>query len=198
MTKQELDRCYPGSQPVADESNGIVALIADCHRRNYASGDRSSRRFTIASDIKSILGDSVVNSVGLVLVPVPAEEFQIGVPESESVRDDDKLRHLVQITKPSSLCAYEVARKQYEKVMGNNPSYRKGENKQVNYVHWNDAIEFCCKLSGQEGVVFRLLTSDFGQTFNCSVALADATVAVVHTRRTILTTPPSVAAIMLV
>ena len=151
-----------------------------------------------ASDIKSILGDSVVNSVGLVLVPVPAEEFQIGVPESESVRDDDKLRHLVQITKPSSLCAYEVARKQYEKVMGNNPSYRKGENKQVNYVHWNDAIEFCCKLSGQEGVVFRLLTSDFGQTFNCSVALADATVAVVHTRRTILTTPPSVAAIMLV
>ena len=145
-----------------------------------------------ASDIKSVLGDSVVNSVGLVLVPVPAEEFQMRIPESESVRDDDKLRHLVQITKPSSWCAYEVARKQYEKVMGNNPSYSKGENKQFNYVHWNDAIEFCCKLSGQEGVVFRLLTSDFGQTFNCSVALTDATVAVVHTR---CTTPPSAAAI---
>ena len=104
------------------------------------------------------LGDPMVNSVGMVLVPIPAGEFQMGSPESEKDRQDDETQHLVKITKPYYLSAYEVTQEQYEKVMGNNPSDSKGANKPVENVNWNDAVDFCRKLSEQEGEEYRLPT----------------------------------------
>jgi len=56
------------------------------------------------------------------------------------------------------LGAYEVTQEQYEKVMGNNPSRFKGDTKPVENVSWNDAIDFCRKLSKEEGVEYRLPT----------------------------------------
>ena len=91
------------------------------------------------------LGDPVVNNVGMVFVPTPAGEFQRG-------------SHSVQITKPFYLSVYEVTQEQYKKVMGNNPSDNKGNNKPVEMVSWNDAVDFCRELSEQEGVEFRLPT----------------------------------------
>ena len=111
-----------------------------------------------ASAIKSKLGDPVVNSVGMVLVPIPAGEFQMGSPESEKGRRPRETQHLVKITKAFYLGAYEVTQEQYGKVMGKNPSVSKGENKPVENVSWNDAIDFCGKLSKQEGVEYRLPT----------------------------------------
>jgi len=111
-----------------------------------------------ASAIKSKLGDPVVNSVGMVLVPIPAGEFQMGSPESEAGRQGDETQHLVRITKAYYLGAYEVTQEQYEKVMGKNLSHSKGDTKPVENVSWNDAIEFCRKLSKEEGVEYRLPT----------------------------------------
>ena len=67
------------------------------------------------------LGDPIVNSVGMVLVPIPAGEFLMGSPASESRRDEDETQHLVKIAKPFYLSVYEVTQQQYEKVMGTNP-----------------------------------------------------------------------------
>ena len=104
------------------------------------------------------LGDPVVNSVGMVLVPIPAGEFQMGSPESEPDREDGETQHLVKITKPFYLSAYEVTQEQYEKVMGKNLSISKGPTKPVENVSWNDAVEFCRRLSDQEGMEYRLPT----------------------------------------
>ena len=104
------------------------------------------------------LGDPVINSVGMVLVPIPAGEFQMGSPESEPDRDVEETQHLVKITKAYYLGAYEVTQEQYEKVMGNNPSNSKGDAKPVEMVSWNDAVMFCQKLSEKEGVEYRLPT----------------------------------------
>jgi len=53
---------------------------------------------------------------------------------------------------------YEVTQEQYQRVMGSNPSNFKGANLPVEEVSWNDAQEFCRKLSQQEGKAYRLPT----------------------------------------
>ncbi len=52
----------------------------------------------------------------------------------------------------------EVTQAQWKAVMGNNPSNFKGDNNPVEQVSWNDAVEFCKKLSQKEGVTYRLPT----------------------------------------
>ena len=47
---------------------------------------------------------------------------------------------------------YEVTQELWEAVMGNNPSYFKGDNNPVETVKWYDAIEYCNKLSQKEGL----------------------------------------------
>ena len=110
------------------------------------------------------LGDPIVNSVGMVLVPIPAGEFRMGSPDSDrAARPDEKPQHLVKITKPFYLSVYEVTQQQYEKVMGTRPwqgtgRFHEGPDYPAMYVSWTDAVEFCRKLSKQEGVEYRLPT----------------------------------------
>ena len=51
-----------------------------------------------------------------------------------------------------------MTRGQYERVMGHHPSDGQGETKSVTKVSWNSAVQFCRKLSEQEGEEYRLLT----------------------------------------
>ena len=110
------------------------------------------------------LGDPVINSVGMMLLPIPAGEFQMGSPDSDRDADpDEKPQHLVKITKPFYLGVYEVTQGQYEKVMGSRPwqgyQYVKeaSDYPAVHVIH-DDAVEFCRKLSKREGVEYRLPT----------------------------------------
>ena len=104
------------------------------------------------------LGDPMVNSVGMVLVPIPAGQFQMDTPRSEQGRPPGETQRLVQTTKPFYLSAYEVTQRQYEQVMEDNPSYNEGANKPVEQVSWNDTVAFCDKLIDQEGVKYRFPT----------------------------------------
>jgi formylglycine-generating enzyme required for sulfatase activity len=53
---------------------------------------------------------------------------------------------------------YEVTQAQWRAVMGNNPSYFKGDNLPVEYVHWDDVQEFITKLNSMTGKQYRLPT----------------------------------------
>jgi formylglycine-generating enzyme required for sulfatase activity len=68
-------------------------------------------------------------------------------------------QHKVCIEKPFYLGETEVTQKQWETVMGSNPSKYKGLYKPVEKVSWEDAQEFIKRLNAQEGgTFFRLPT----------------------------------------
>jgi formylglycine-generating enzyme required for sulfatase activity len=96
--------------------------------------------------------------------------FLMGSPVSEKKRDQDEELHQVSISKDFFLGTFLVTQAQYEKVMGKNPSYFQGDkvkgdssNHPVEQVSWEDAVEFCKKLSElpeekKAGRVYRLPT----------------------------------------
>ena len=94
---------------------------------------------------------------------IPPGEFMMGSPEDEPGRQADETLHKVTLTQPFQLGMHEVTQEQYQKVMGTNPSDFKGPQNPVEQVSWNDAVEFCRKLSEQPeekaaGYAYRLPT----------------------------------------
>ena len=59
----------------------------------------------------------------LVLRRIPAGSFTMGSPAGELGRDGDELQHAVTLTKDFYIGVFEVTQKQWERVMGNWPSY---------------------------------------------------------------------------
>jgi len=114
----------------------------------------------------------ITNSIGMKLVLIPKGTFTMGSPIEEEGRFGGELdvQHEVTISKDYYLGVTEVTQGQYEKVMGTNPSYFKGNkvqgessNHPVEQVSWEDAVEFCKKLSDlpeekKAGRVYRLPT----------------------------------------
>ena len=122
--------------------HGAEQKIADTDVAVAALEKPGARIKNLMTDEQVELGGPIVNSVDMVLVPIPAGEFMMGSPASEPDRWDSETQHKVKITKPFYLGAHEVTQAQYQQVMGNNPSRSKGATKPVEMVSWNDAIEF--------------------------------------------------------
>ena len=96
------------------------------------------------------------NSIGMRFVPIPTGTFTMGDA-------DYRPAHKVTLTQPFELGVYEVTQEQYEAVMDTNPSRCKGPQNPVERVNWDDAVEFCRKLSAlpaekKAGYVYRLPT----------------------------------------
>jgi formylglycine-generating enzyme required for sulfatase activity len=62
----------------------------------------------------------------------------------------DSPAHPVILTRGFYLGKFEVTQEQYKKVMDNNPSEFKGNKLPVDGVSWDDAVEFCNKLTKKE------------------------------------------------
>ena len=86
------------------------------------------------------------------MVLIPAGEFMMGaLPDDGDARDNEKPCNKVEITKDFYVGKYPVTQKLWESVMGDNPSYFKGEDRPVEKVSWFDCVQFCNKLSEKEG-----------------------------------------------
>ena len=68
---------------------------------------------------------------------IPAGTFMIGSPSSELGRGGDEDLHQVTLTQPFYIGIFEVTQKQYELVMGTNPSGYKGDSRPVVNLSWN-------------------------------------------------------------
>ncbi len=97
------------------------------------------------------------NGVTLEMVYIPGGTFTMGSPGNEASRNSDEKQHQVTVS-PFFMGKYPVTQRQWERIMGNNPSSFKGASRPVENVSWNDAVEFCEKLSRKSGKKYRLPT----------------------------------------
>jgi len=101
----------------------------------------------------------VGGGVTMKMVLIPAGKFMMGSPDSAQGRIDFEVpQHEVILSKPFYMGVTEVTQAQYQAVMGKNPSEFKGATNPVETVSWNDATEFCKKLSEKTRQAVRLPT----------------------------------------
>jgi len=85
-------------------------------------------------------------------IKVEGGTFMMGSPEGEWGRDEDEMQHIVTVGS-FYISKYEITQKEYQTIMGTNPSYFKGDNLPVENINWYNAIEFCNAISKLEGLI---------------------------------------------
>ncbi|OHB78205.1 MAG: hypothetical protein A2Z25_13400 [Planctomycetes bacterium RBG_16_55_9] len=116
----------------------------------------------------------MTNSVGMKLVYIPDGSFMMGSGDSaaqlareynmyEEQFADEFPQHQVHISKGFWMGQTEVTQGQYKSVMNAEPwsgqdNVQEDANNPAVFVSWDDAVEFCTKLSQKEGITYRLPT----------------------------------------
>ena len=137
------------------------------------------------------------NSVKLEMLPIPAGEFMMGSPDSEERRlDDEGPQHFVKVPAfymgkfPITQAQWTAIAKtkQIKYKLEPDKSYFKGGDLPVEQVSWDDAIEFCDRLSRETGERYSLPSEaqweyacragtttpfHFGETIDASIANYD-------------------------
>jgi formylglycine-generating enzyme required for sulfatase activity len=85
------------------------------------------------------------------MVRISGGTFTMGSPANEVNRDSDEVQHSVTVSS-FYMGKYEVTQKEYQEVMGTNPSQFKGDNLPVEWIIWYEAIDYCNRLSQREGL----------------------------------------------
>lgn len=151
------------AKPTAPTFEFEVVTIAAIEKSLLGLGKpqvRLNRRPGRAEYRTEDLGQGVM----LELVSIPGGTFQMGSPDGEGV-DDERPQHAVTV-KPFWMGKYAVTQAQWKIVAGwpkvkqdlnSDPSYFKGANRPVEQVSWDDAVEFCARLSQKMGHEYRLV-----------------------------------------
>ncbi|MDR0448598.1 MAG: SUMF1/EgtB/PvdO family nonheme iron enzyme [Treponema sp.] len=104
------------------------------------------------TDIRIFTADTVQQETSLSeMVRINGGAFTMGSPASEPERGRDETPHRVTVSS-FYMGKYQVTQKDYEEIMGTNPSRFKGPNLPVEMVSWYDAVEYCNKRSQKEGL----------------------------------------------
>jgi formylglycine-generating enzyme required for sulfatase activity len=99
--------------------------------------------------------EDLSNGITLEMVQIPGGSFMMGSPASRY--ESESPQHEVNVP-AFSMGKFVVTQEQYQQIMGNNPSYftEKEAKLPVEQVSWNNAVDFCLKLSQQTGREYRL------------------------------------------
>ena len=136
---------------------GTLASNAVASASSNTSGYLSNSS-SVASGCNTI-SIPVKNGINIEMVKVEAGTFMMGAtPEMKDPFDEEKPVHQVTLTHDYYVGKYEVTQVLWQAVMGNNPSWFKGDNLPVEKVSWNDCQEFISKLNSLTGRNFRLPT----------------------------------------
>jgi formylglycine-generating enzyme required for sulfatase activity len=113
-----------------------------------SNGEIIVRQSGVAACLAEILGAEI----RLDLVSIPAGTFMMG---DDRHHPDERPIHEVTV-QPFYMGKYPITVAQYRAVMGENVRSSVGMNQPIEQVSWDDAIDFCIKLSQQTGRQYSL------------------------------------------
>ena len=127
------------------------------------SGVLTTHASSSVSSGSSLTGKTITipvkDGISIDMVRVEAGTFTMGATaEMKDPWNVEKPTHQVTLTNDYYIGKYEVTQALWKAVMGNNPSYFKGDNLPVERVSWDDCQEFISKLNRMTGKTFRLPT----------------------------------------
>ena len=117
--------------------------------------------------------EAVTNSVGMEMVLLPGGQFTMGSRPDEKGRAHDEFAHEVIISKPFYIASTEVTQKQWKEIMGFENCNFRGDSLPVEKVSWQQAMEFCRKLSEKENKNYAL-PSEAQWEYACRSASQDS------------------------
>jgi formylglycine-generating enzyme required for sulfatase activity len=160
---------FPPLQTCEYESATITAIL-DRFDFETATVARKKRRLGLADKWEitrrssSALGYTV-EEIGLDMIAIPGGSFTIGAPKDEpGSRDNEQFQQEITV-QSFYLGRYPITQVQWRLVAGYpridraldlDPSRFKGDNRPVERVSWEDAQEFCQRLSTRTGQDYRL------------------------------------------
>ena len=123
------------------------------------------QKFMNLEEIKDLALEDLGNDIQLDMMLIPGGTFIMGSPkEEENSMDSERPQHEVTI-EPFFMGKYQVTQAQWRFVaqlpqvnrdLEQDPSRFKGDNRPVEQVSWEDAVEFCDRLSQYTGRTYRL------------------------------------------
>jgi len=127
-------------------------LVRDCRSARRRAVDQTAR--DSSTGFRLVLGP-VANQR---LVWIPPGTFVVGSPPCEDHRDpDEQPMTLIRFTYGFWMSKYETTQREYESVMGANPSMFRGDpDRPVENVTWRDALAYCQRLTQREHLAGRL------------------------------------------
>lgn len=182
VTRQDTS----SSTPVLNANDTLLEDFEFETVRVNAKGIITARDTHTAKHFVEDLGNGVI----LEMVAIPGGSFTMGSPLTEPQRTQYESPQRTVTVKPFFMGKYEVTQAQYQAIMGNNFAFFQGENRPVEAVSWDDAVEFCQKLSHVTGRNYRLPSEAeweyacragtntpfyFGQTITAELANYNAT-----------------------
>ncbi|MBM81367.1 MAG: hypothetical protein CMJ78_12360 [Planctomycetaceae bacterium] len=106
----------------------LVILLLTAVTGCGSAPDLSSVKANMAAEQLAI-AEPIADSVGIIFVPIPAGEFQMGTPKDKNKKrggrgNSDRPAHRVQITTPFYLSSCEITQEQFRDCDGGFPLER--------------------------------------------------------------------------
>lgn len=149
LSTNQLAVCRGGS---------ITDAAKYCRSAFRSFGARSDRHNSLGFRVALARQDLAPIFESVRMIPIPAGQFLMGSSEvEEDYEFDEGPETVVTITSNYWMSAFEITQAQYHSLMRTNPSWNSGYgNLPVEQVSWNEANEFCHKLTEHEAKAGRL------------------------------------------
>ena len=176
-TRRELsvaDECHKPIIPVrldhAPYSNAIKLILAGVDYIDFQAVElRMAATGRLLRSVKEKTEDVLLGHTGMKGLTLPGGvsmrfrwcppgTFMMGSPQTEEGHAQDEILHRVTLTKGFWMGETPVTQRQWEAVMGDNPSVCRGVDHPVEGVSWHDCMDFIRKVNEQQKCALRLPT----------------------------------------